>query len=121
MPSPSVVPDEPWPARVLDAAGDPVWLTERELLSGAPSRVEVAGGRSRAVVSWTGPWPIVERWWVDLLASGSGETAPDSRVRPRALVRLQVVLAAETASEEGEIALLLIHERGDWWVQGVYR
>jgi protein ImuB len=120
-PSPTVVPEEPWPARVLDAAGGPVWLTERVLLSGAPSRVEVAGGRARVVVGWAGPWPIAERWWVDLLARGSGQTAPESRARPRALARLQVVLEAETGSEDGEVALLLVHEQGDWWVQGVYR
>ncbi|GAA2331222.1 DNA polymerase Y family protein [Saccharopolyspora halophila] len=123
-PSPTVVPDESWQARVLDEAGDPVRLTDRKLLTGAPSRVEVSGGRSRAVVGWAGPWPIAERWWVDLLACGSGRTAPDSQVSPRAAARMQVVLEAAAEGEEseaGEVALLLVHERGDWWVQGVYR
>ncbi|WP_406688714.1 DNA polymerase Y family protein [Saccharopolyspora sp. ID03-671] len=128
-PSPTVVPGEPWPARVLDASGEPVWITDRTGLSAAPDRVEVAGGKSRAVVGWAGPWPVTERWWVELLATGSGRTAPESQVPPRAQVRLQVVLAPESPAGSGdagsgdadEIALLLVHERGDWWVQGAYR
>lgn len=121
-PSPTVVPGDPWPARVLDASGEPVWITGRSGLSAAPQTVEVGGGRSRAVAGWAGPWPVTERWWVDLLAGGSGQTAPDSQVPPRALVRLQVVLVPESSDgESDEVALLLVHERGDWWVQGAYR
>lgn len=124
-PSPTVVPGAPWPARVLDESGESVWITGRMGLSAAPHRVEVGGGRSRAVAGWAGPWPVAERWWVDLLAGGSGQTAPESHAPPRALVRLQVVLAQDeggSADEDsGEVALLLVHERGDWWVQGTYR
>ncbi|RRO12854.1 DNA polymerase Y family protein [Saccharopolyspora rhizosphaerae] len=123
-PSPTVVPGDPWPVRVLDESGEPVWITARTGLSAAPHRVEVGGGRSRAVAGWAGPWPLAERWWVDLLAGGPGQTAPEAQAPPRAQVRLQVVLGADDSAEEGaddEVALLLVHERGDWWVQGAYR
>ncbi|MER5392376.1 DNA polymerase Y family protein [Saccharopolyspora sp. NPDC002686] len=130
-PSPSVVPDSPWPAVVLDVEGRPVEVTDRDRLTAAPSRVEVAGGRSRAVSGWAGPWPVTERWWAELLADGAGQTAPATQVPPRSLVRVQVVLEADSGTAEpgapgaeleaGEVALLLVHEQGRWWVQGAYR
>jgi len=33
----------------VQVSGEPAWL--------------VAGERSRPVVSWAGPWPVVESWW----------------------------------------------------------
>ncbi|MER7016100.1 DNA polymerase Y family protein [Saccharopolyspora sp. NPDC000359] len=123
-PSPSVVPDSPWLAEVLDAEGRPVGVTDRDRLTAAPHRVEVAGGRSRAVSRWAGPWPVAERWWVELLAVSAGQTAPASQVPPRSSVRIQVVLEADPGEgdlDPGEVALLLVHEQGRWWVQGAYR
>ncbi|NYI82663.1 protein ImuB [Saccharopolyspora hordei] len=129
-PSPSVVPDSSWPAEVLDADGRVVGITDRGRLTAAPHRVEVAGGRSRAVSRWAGPWPVSERWWVELLAEGAGTTAPVTQVPPRASVRVQVVLedpgpagpgAPDADLGPGEVALLLVHEQGRWWVQGAYR
>ncbi|MGP4015459.1 DNA polymerase Y family protein [Saccharopolyspora sp. 5N708] len=125
-PSPSVVPDSPWPAVVLDAEGRPVGVTDRHRLTAAPSRVEVSGGRSRAVSRWAGPWPVAERWWVELLAAGAGQTAPAAQVPPRQVVRIQVVLEADSGPgaadlDAGEVALLLVHEAARWWVQGAYR
>ncbi|MCI2419393.1 DNA polymerase Y family protein [Saccharopolyspora sp. K220] len=125
-PSPSVVPDSPWSAVVLDGEGRPVGVTDRHRLTAAPCRVEVSGGRSRPVSRWAGPWPVAERWWVELLAAGAGQTAPAAQVPPREVVRLQVVLEAEPGSdaadlEAGEVALLLVHEAARWWVQGAYR
>ncbi|MER7082887.1 protein ImuB [Saccharopolyspora kobensis] len=124
-PSPSVVPDSPWPAVVLDAEGRPVGITDRDRLTAAPHRVEVSGGRSRAVSGWAGPWPVTERWWAELLAV-AGQTAPATQVPPRSSVRIQVVLEADSGAggpdpDPGEVALLLVHERGRWWVQGAYR
>ncbi|GAA2808157.1 DNA polymerase Y family protein [Saccharopolyspora taberi] len=104
-PSPTVLPDSPWPAVVLDADGLPVEITDRQRLTAAPDRVLVAGGRSRAVSGWAGPWPVSERWWVDAGA--------------RAVVRVQVVL--EAGEDGNEVALLLVHEDERWWVQGAYR
>lgn len=128
-PSPSVVPDSPWPAEVFDGDGCPVGVTDRHRLTAAPCRVEVSGGRSRAVSSWAGPWPVAERWWVELLADGAGQTAPAVQVPPRSAVRVQVVLepeadpaaAAGADDAAGELALLLVHEGDRWWVQGTYR
>lgn len=106
-PSPSVVPESPWHAVVLDTAGSPVEITDRHRLTAAPHRVMVHGGRSRLVSEWAGPWPVEERWWVDASS--------------RAAVRMQVVLEAGTSSEAGEVALLLVHEAAQWQVQGTYR
>lgn len=125
-PSPPVVPDSPWPAAVFDSDGRPVDVTGRHRLTAAPCRVEVSGGRSRVVSSWAGPWPVTERWWVELLADGAGQTAPAAQVPPRAVVRIQVVLEPDPAPaaadlDAGEVALLLVHEAARWWVQGAYR
>jgi protein ImuB len=125
-PSPAVVPDSPWPAAVFDCDGRPVGITGRHRLTAAPCRVEVSGGRSRVVSRWAGPWPVAERWWVELLADGAGQTAPAAQVPPRAVVRIQVVLEPESEPaaadlDAGEVALLLVHEAARWWVQGAYR
>lgn len=125
-PSPSVVPEVPWSVTVLDAGGRPVEITGRGALTAAPCQVMV-GGRSRRVCGWAGPWPVEERWWA---------RPPESRegVPARAVIRMQVVLAADTRpepagredrveGEEGEDceeALLLAHEDGRWWAQGAY-
>ncbi|CAM05827.1 protein ImuB [Saccharopolyspora erythraea NRRL 2338] len=107
-PSPAVLPDSPWPAAVLDADEQPVRITDRHRLTAAPVRVVVSGGRSRTVRGWAGPWPVEERWWSESAA-----------LAPRLVTRVQVVLEAE--GEVGEVALLLVHEDGRWWVQGAYR
>ncbi|WP_433870199.1 DNA polymerase Y family protein [Saccharopolyspora sp. CA-218241] len=118
-PSPSVLPESPWPVDVLDAEGAPVGFTERHRLTAAPHRV-VAGGRSREVTGWAGPWPVAERWWVELLAVG--ELTPASQVPPRSVARVQVVLAPDAADPEAdEVALLLVHEGERWWGHGAYR
>ncbi|WP_416309434.1 DNA polymerase Y family protein [Saccharopolyspora sp. NFXS83] len=219
-PSPSVLPESPWPATVLDAAGEPVRITPRLELTAPPHQVLVRG-RARTVVGWAGPWPLRERWWdpprgaADAVgsaapASGAGTDVAGAGVPPGTVARMQVVLApdgetgraepstvapvrnlpggrppqpplgrahrnaepngpaergartpgdrcshrpdggesgsragadfgsnspdsAATASggptnasggdpdEQGEVALLLVHENDEWWVQGVYR
>lgn len=127
-PSPSVVPEEPWPVVVLDASEHPVEVSTRNRLSGVPCRVVLDGGRARAVSRWAGPWPNVERWWLRAAESGdepgsgagSGSGAGDE-VGARCSARLQVVLEAVSGSDAGEVALLLVVESGSWWVQGTYR
>ena len=106
-PSPSMVPESPWPVSVLDDSGQPVEITERHLLTAAPRTVEVDGGRSRKVIAWAGPWPLEERWWANAQA-------------PRSATRMQVVLE-DAGDDQGEVALLVGHEAGRWWVQGGYR
>lgn len=106
-PSPTVVPDEPWPVSVLDASGQPVEVTEREQLTAAPHQVKVNGSPARLVSEWAGPWPVQERWW----STGRTDT----------VARMQVVLEAAPDRDEGEVALLLVCEGGQWQVQGVHR
>jgi protein ImuB len=130
-PSPSLIPEVPWPVTVLDAGGRPVEITERGDVTDAPCQVLVAGGRPRTVCGWAGPWPVEERWWAALPAhqdtiprrsreAFSGRSAPS-----RAVIRMQVVLAADLSQSSAEPtdreeALLLAHEDGHWWAQGAY-
>ena len=83
---------------MADAAGAPVGVTARGLLTGEPVRLSVAGGPWTPVTAWSAPWPVEERWW--------------SRARRRA-ARLQVLTADGTA-------WLLVTERGRWRVEAVY-
>lgn len=137
-PSPSSLPESPWPADVLDVAGNPVEITERNQLTGTPHRLVVNGEHVRFVRAWAGPWPIDERWWVawahgtETDLDRSGGVPP-----PRRVTRMQVtvtdengVAGEEAAAEseggsagdsEGEVALLLVLEHGRWSIQGVYR
>jgi protein ImuB len=100
-PAPALVLPVPLPAVVHDATGEPVRVTARLEVSAAPARLETDAGGAGAVeiVSWSGPWPVDERWW-----------AP-SEARRRA--RFQVCLADGTA-------LLLSLAGGQWWVEAVY-
>lgn len=98
-PSPALVHAPPLPANVVDAEGRAVRVSGRGLISSAPARVTVGGGRARSVVAWAGPWPVEERWW-------------DPRARRRK-ARMQVVL-------EGGEALLLAVEGGSWGLEARY-
>jgi protein ImuB len=84
------------PVDLLDADGAPVGVSARLAMTGEPARLEVGDRRAR-VVSWWGPWPVVERWW-DADTSRRG-------------VRLQV------QTDDG-IALLLFLTGGRWFVVG---
>jgi hypothetical protein len=97
-PSPAVVLARPLPVTVTDAAGCPVVVSARVLLSAAPAQVSVAGGAFTAVTEWAGPWPADDRWW-------------STTHRRRA--RVQVVTASGSAQ-------LLVAESGGWWLEGVY-
>ncbi|HEU5473932.1 MAG TPA: DNA polymerase Y family protein [Actinophytocola sp.] len=97
VPSPSLVPERPVAATVLDAQGAGVEVTARFELTGKPCRVTI-NGRPREVRGWAGPWPVDERWW-----------APESA---RRCVRLQVQTDRE--------ALLLERDGDRWVVAGVY-
>ncbi|MFD6177275.1 MULTISPECIES: Y-family DNA polymerase [unclassified Isoptericola] len=115
-PAPAGLPDEPVPARVLDAAGRDVVVDARLAMSGEPAAVvcgrdagvgaadgrgaDGRGGREAAVVTgWAGPWPLAERWW-----------AADGGARR---VYLQAVL------DDGR-ALLLAQSGGRWQVEAFY-
>jgi len=62
-PAPGVVFPGPRAARVTDPAGEPVTVSGRCALSGAPAELAVDGEPARAVTGWAGPWPLAERWW----------------------------------------------------------
>ncbi|MGW8567620.1 DNA polymerase Y family protein [Isoptericola sp. NPDC055881] len=117
-PAPAGLPDEPVPARVLDAAGRDVVVDARLAMSGEPATVVCgrepgrAGGDGAAesrdatgvrdlatVTGWAGPWPLAERWW-----------AADGGARR---VYLQAVL------DDGR-ALLLAQSGGTWQVEAIY-
>ncbi len=54
---------------------------------------------AQAVAGWAGPWPVDERWW--------------DTVNHRRRARFQVL------TEEG-LALLLVVEEGQWWLEAAY-
>lgn len=121
-PSPSIVPNSPWPVTLLDDGDHEVGITDRNHLTAAPHRLVATGGRSRTVIGWAGPWPLDERWWQKLasLSSEAPQHGEDRHIAPpRLAARMQVVLDPD--GDHGEVALLLAHEQDRWWVQGVYR
>lgn len=97
-PSPALVPIEREPAEVIDAAGQPVTVSGRGLVSAAPARVAWPGG-TLEVVGWAGPWPVEERWWDPAAAARRA--------------RVQV-----TGSDGS--ALLLACASGSWWLEAIY-
>ena len=97
-PSPAVVPSDPLPAELYDAAGRPVRLTAPDLLTAPPQALVLDGGAAEDLRGWAGPWPVWQRWWASEGAAGS---------------RLQVVRADGAA-------FLLLARGGRWWVTGVY-
>lgn len=101
-PSPTTVPAEPVYAEVSDAAGRPVVVTDRYVLSTAPASVARSGGGPLPVRGWAGPWPVDQRWW-DAVFGWRGS-------------RLQVLLGGEGE----ETALLLLHSNDRWSVIGSY-
>ncbi|WAL69885.1 DNA polymerase Y family protein [Amycolatopsis cynarae] len=103
-PSPATVFEQAVPARVLDAAGEPVRLTRRRELAAPPVAVGLPGETPRPVLDWAGPWRAGAR---------PGAAGPS-----REQVRIQAVLAGEP-----ELAVLLTgtgQENPQWTVEGVY-
>ena len=97
-PAPVIVPTHEVPIEVLNDRGESVGVSGRGEMTSEPVSV-VIGGRSRRVVAWAGPWPLIERWW-------------DER-RRRRLARLQVVLG------DGSAHLLAVeHQR--WHLMGTH-
>ena len=66
-PAPATVYPALLPARVTDDSGATVTVTGRGQISAPPARLwlwpPAGAGRSLAVISWAGPWPVTERWW----------------------------------------------------------
>jgi protein ImuB len=87
------------PALVLDVAGQPVGVSARLELSGAPALLRIGNGGPIEIAGWAGPWPVDERWW----------DPAESRRR----ARFQITVA------DGR-ALLLSLAGGHWAVEAIY-
>ncbi|NHI17012.1 DNA polymerase Y family protein [Microbacterium excoecariae] len=93
-PLPTEVFREARPAQVCAASGEPVGVDGRGFVTADPATLD-----RRAVSSWSGPWPIVERTW--------------DPARARSAHRFQLAL------EDGS-AWLAVLEDGAWWLEGRY-
>ncbi|MFT3877445.1 MAG: DNA polymerase Y family protein [Propioniciclava sp.] len=98
VPSPATVFGTRREVSVLDAAGQPVRVSERGEISAAPA-VLAEGRKQTPIEAWAGPWPIAERIW-----------DPE---RARVAYRFQVLDADQTA-------WLVVLERDVWWAEGRY-
>jgi protein ImuB len=99
-PAPMRVFAEPLPAALLDVDRRPIRVSDRGLVSGAPTFLVVDRGSSPLPVeAWAGPWPIDELWW--------------DPTRARHVARFQVV------GMDGS-AWLMIIENGQWWTEARY-
>ncbi|GAA4899306.1 protein ImuB [Stackebrandtia albiflava] len=97
-PGPTLWSEPPAPVSVRDAAGDPVEVTGRYLVSAPPATVQWGRNPPVGVAEWAGPWPVSERWWRD-----------DARRYARIQVRLV-----------DDRAVLLFVENGRWYLEGSY-
>ena len=116
-PLPTTVYPLPLPAKLFDADGALISVSSRGAISAPPVKVQLPalGSSSSAgsfpqsritegtvverIDSWTGPWPLVERWWDPQGA--------------RRQARLQIVTTKGAAH-------LLVIEGGDWWLEASY-
>jgi protein ImuB len=53
---------KPEPIEVTDIDGQPVRVTARLAVTGAPARL-TQDRQSTDITGWAGPWPVDERWW----------------------------------------------------------
>lgn len=103
-PLPSTVFEAPVPVLVRDAGGRLVDVDGRGILTGEPVVFaagigERSGGSGEHPVrSWSGPWPLSERWWED---------------GARSINRFQLVDAL------GRAWLLILAEH-EWWAEALY-
>jgi protein ImuB len=123
-PLPTTVYPLPLPVKVFGADGSLIKVSSRGAISVIPVKVELPRtiadlstvsaqsnkanhGQSRLtegtvverIASWTGPWPLEERWWDPQAA--------------RRQARLQIVTTKGAAH-------LLVIEGGDWWLEASY-
>lgn len=97
-PLPATVYAEARPVEVTSLGGFLVEVDERGTLSAVPGRL-AREGRTRDIVEWAGPWPVVERGW--------------DAMRARRAHRFQVV-------DADGVAWLLVCDRGAWTAEARY-
>lgn len=61
--APSTLIWPPMAVGVFDQWGQPLSVSERGVLSAAPSRLQIAAAEVRTIVTWAGPWVLEEHWW----------------------------------------------------------
>ena len=117
-PLPTTVYPLPLPAKLFGADGAQISVSSRGAISAPPVKVELPqtigsadsvasfsqsriteGTVVERIDSWTGPWPLEERWWDPQAA--------------RRQARLQIVTTRGAAH-------LLVIEGGDWWLEASY-
>ncbi|WP_093944813.1 DNA polymerase Y family protein [Actinoalloteichus hoggarensis] len=119
-PSPSWLPDPPTSARLFDAAGEPVGVSGRYVLTAPPARLLIGAGPPMEVLAWAGPWPVEERWWTTAFDDASMPVSPGRpEAGARRVARLQVITDAGRGDAGGD-AYLLAREHGGWFVEGRY-
>ncbi|KXZ61104.1 DNA polymerase IV [Microbacterium laevaniformans] len=97
-PLPSAVFAEGVPVGVLDDDGDMIAVDARGEPTAMPTVIEL-GGRRRGILTWAGPWPVIEREW--------------DPARARRAHRFQMV-------DDAQGAWLLVCEEGVWQIEGRY-
>ncbi len=97
-PAPTIIPEVPVVADVVDRQGATVQVSGRGELSSPPAQLRSGRESWQSIERWTGPWPADERWW-------------DDGGRRRA--RMQVV------TETGAGRLLMV-ENGQWHIEAFY-
>ena len=93
-PTPACVHHRPFDVHVLDVHRRAVIVSGRHEMSGVPTHI-VMDGNELDIRSWSGPWPVEERWW--------------DPQRHRRAVRMQVVVG-----ENPSVAFVLTLEQGRW-------
>lgn len=89
--------------QLLDASSVAVGVTRRCELTSIPSRIVHGSGTTQDVLTWAGPWPIEERWWMPAKA--------------RRVVQMQVVLLGRDGAEQ---PVLLVMRDGVWTLTARY-
>ncbi|WP_186526105.1 DNA polymerase Y family protein [Leekyejoonella antrihumi] len=100
-PPPATVFTRARPVSVLTEIDQPVTVSPRGEVSGAPAWLRLPEDRpdTRRITAWAGPWPVQQRWWQ---ATGRGP-----------LDRFQLL-------DEREQAWLVLSEAGHWWAEARY-
>mgnify|MGYP006280136673 CR=1 FL=1 len=110
-PLPALTLAAPEAVVLCDESGKGVGVTRRSELTGTPHTLTRADGAEFGVLTWAGPWPVEERWWM-----------PEDA---RRVVQMQIVITAKSHAgrevfDVSEDALLLVMSNGKWHLAACY-